>query len=85
MISIILANAKSLAKISNVSPIVLLDEVSAHLDKDRQEALYEEICRLGVQAWMTGTGPELFSELKNKAQFIEVSTIDGISELSISN
>jgi hypothetical protein len=34
---------------------------------------------------MTGTGPELFSELKNKAQFIEVSTIDGVSELSISN
>ena len=85
LISIILANAKSLAKISNISPIVLLDEVSAHLDKDRQEALYEEICRLGVQAWMTGTGPELFSVLKNKAQFIEVSTIDGISELSISN
>ena len=48
-------------------------------------ALYDEICGLGVQAWMTGTGPELFSELKNKAQFIEVSTIDGISELSISN
>ena len=85
LISIILANAKSLAKISNVSPIVLLDEVSAHLDKERQAALYDEICGLGVQAWMTGTGPELFSELKNKAQFIEVSTIDGISELSISN
>ena len=85
LISIMLANAKSLAKISNVSPIVLLDEVSAHLDKERQAALYDEICGLGVQAWMTGTGPELFSELKNKAQFIEVSTTDGISELSISN
>jgi DNA replication and repair protein RecF len=85
LISIILANAKSLAKISDISPIVLLDEVSAHLDKDRQATLYDEICRLGVQAWMTGTGPELFSELKNKAQFIEVSTIDGISKLSISN
>ena len=85
LISIILANAKSLAKINNVSPIVLLDEVSAHLDKNRQAALYDEICGLGVQAWMTGTGPELFSELKNKAQFIEVSTIDGISELSIAN
>ena len=85
LISIILANAKSLAKISNVSPIVLLDEVSAHLDKERQAALYDEICGLGVQAWMTGTGPELFSELKNKAQFIEVSTIDGVSELSISD
>ena len=74
-----------LAKINDISPIVLLDEVSAHLDKDRQADLYNEICELGVQAWMTGTGPELFSVLKNKAQFIEVSTIDGISELSISN
>lgn len=85
LISIILANAKSLAKISDVSPIVLLDEVSAHLDKERQAALYNEICQLGVQAWMTGTGPELFSELKNKAQFIEVSTINGVSALSLSN
>jgi DNA replication and repair protein RecF len=85
LISIILANARSLAKISDVSPIVLLDEVSAHLDKDRQAALYDEICGLRVQAWMTGTEPELFSELKNKAQFIEVSTIDGVSELSIVN
>lgn len=85
LISIILANAKSLAKISDVSPIVLLDEVSAHLDKERQAALYNEICQLGVQAWMTGTGPELFSELKNKAQFIEVSTINGVSALSLAN
>jgi hypothetical protein len=34
---------------------------------------------------MTGTGPELFSELKNKAQFIEVSTINGVSALSLAN
>jgi hypothetical protein len=34
---------------------------------------------------MTGTGPELFSDLRNRAQFIEVSTIDGISALSLSN
>lgn len=85
LISIILANAKSLAKISDISPIVLLDEVSAHLDIERQAALYNEICKLGVQAWMTGTGPELFSDLRNRAQFIEVSTIDGISALSLSN
>jgi DNA replication and repair protein RecF len=85
LISIILANAKSLAEISDVSPIVLLDEVSAHLDRERQTALYDEICKLGVQAWMTGTGPELFSDLKNRAQFIEVSTIDGVSSLSLSS
>ena len=85
LISIILSNAKSLAEISNVSPIVLLDEVSAHLDNERRAALYDEICQLGVQAWMTGTELELFSELKDKAQFIEVTTADGISTLSVSS
>ena len=85
LISIILSNAKSLAKISNVSPIVLLDEVSAHLDNKRRAALYDEICQLGVQAWMTGTELELFSELKDKAQFIEVTAADGISALSVSS
>ena len=85
LISIILSNAKSLAKISNVSPIVLLDEVSAHLDNERRAALYDEICQLGVQAWMTGTELELFSELKDKAQFIEVTAADGISTLSVSS
>ena len=66
LISIILANVKSLAKINNISPIVLLDEVSAHLDKDRQAALYEEICGLGVQAWMTEQGLNCFQNLKIK-------------------
>ena len=54
-------------------PIVLLDEVAAHLDADRRAALYDEICALGAQAWMTGTGPELFAELGDRAQTLIVS------------
>ena len=57
-------------------PIVLLDEVAAHLDAGRRAALYDEICALGAQAWMTGTGPELFSELGERAQTLIVTEGD---------
>ena len=46
----------------------------------RRAALYDEICALGAQAWMTGTGAELFSELGDRAQYIEVTEQDGISQ-----
>jgi DNA replication and repair protein RecF len=58
-----------------------LDEVAAHLDANRRAALYDEICALGAQAWMTGTGPELFAELGDQAQHIEVKDADGTSRL----
>ena len=60
---------------------VLLDEVAAHLDANRRAALYDEICALGAQAWMTGTGPDLFAELGDRAQHIEVKDADGTSRL----
>lgn len=62
LISLILANARALAEAGTV-PVVLLDEVAAHLDSTRRAALYNEIHALGSQAWMTGTGPELFEDL----------------------
>jgi len=51
---------------------LLLDEVAAHLDAGRRAALYDEICALGAQAWMTGTGAELFLDLGNRAQHLHV-------------
>ena len=54
---------------------------AAHLDADRQAALYDEICALGAQAWMTGTGPELFSDLGKRAQYVEVTETDAVSEV----
>ncbi|MBD0864623.1 MAG: DNA replication/repair protein RecF [Rhodobacteraceae bacterium] len=72
LISLILANARALARDSGLSPIMLLDEVAAHLDAQHRAALYEDICALGAQAWMTGTGPELFDDLQDRAQRFEV-------------
>ena len=79
LVSLILANARALAEDFGAPPILLLDEVAAHLDADRRAALYDEICALGAQAWMTGTGPELFEALGDRANFIEVTETDGIS------
>ncbi|MGI1662032.1 DNA replication/repair protein RecF [Palleronia sp. KMU-117] len=72
LISLILSNARALAEDFGAPPIVLLDEVAAHLDAERRAALYDEICALGAQALMTGTGPELFDDLRDRAQRFEV-------------
>ena len=79
LISLILANARALAEDEGAPPLVLLDEVAAHLDAGRRAALYDEICALGAQAWMTGTGPELFAELGARAQRVEVRDEAGVS------
>ena len=79
LISLILANARALAVETGAPPILLLDEVAAHLDAGRRAALYDEVCALGAQAWMTGTGPELFSELGARAQRVEVAEEGGKS------
>ncbi len=83
LISLILANARSLAADIGAPPILLLDEVAAHLDAGRRAALYDEICTLGAQAWMTGTGPELFSDLGSRAQHLDVLDENGVSEVSL--
>jgi DNA replication and repair protein RecF len=82
LVSLILANARALNDLTGTPPILLLDEVAAHLDADRRAALYSEICTLGAQAWMTGTGPELFEELGEQAQYLHVSERDGVSEIT---
>lgn len=78
LVSLILANARALAAREGAPPIVLLDEVAAHLDAARRAALYDEICALGAQAWMTGTEAELFAEMGTRAQMFEITdTGDG--------
>lgn len=79
LISLVLANARALKADTGAPPLVLLDEVSAHLDAARQAALYDEICALGAQAWMTGTGPEMFAALGPRARQIELrETSEGV-------
>ncbi|RKF13066.1 DNA replication/repair protein RecF [Roseovarius spongiae] len=81
LVSLILANARALSEGFGAPPILLLDEVAAHLDAGRRAALYEEICGLGAQAWMTGTGAELFAELGDRAQHVEVTETGGVSDV----
>lgn len=82
LVSLILANSRALARDFGAPPILLLDEVAAHLDAGRRTALYEEICALGSQAWMTGTEPDIFKELGERAQYVEVTETDGGSRIS---
>ncbi|MBP2228396.1 DNA replication and repair protein RecF [Azospirillum agricola] len=67
LIAIVLANARLLAAERGAAPILLLDEVAAHLDPDRREALFGEILALGAQAWMTGTDEAVFAPLADEA------------------
>lgn len=79
LISLILANARALAEETGAPPILLLDEVAAHLDEGRRHALYDEICALGAQAFLTGTGPELFDGIADRAEVLQVTDSEGIS------
>ena len=79
LISLCLANARALTEAAGQTPVLLLDEIAAHLDNDRRRALYAELHALGCQAWMTGTGPELFDGLD--ARRLIVSECQGQSVL----
>jgi DNA replication and repair protein RecF len=56
-----------------LTPVLLLDEIAAHLDAVRRIALFDEITALGAQAWMTGTDAALFAPLEARAQHFTVS------------
>lgn len=73
LISIVLAHARLQAALRERAPLLLLDEVAAHLDPARRAALFGEILRLGAQAWLTGTDATLFEELGGRAQFFSVA------------
>ena len=81
LISLILANARALAQDLGRAPILLLDEVAAHLDEHRRAALYDEICALQAQALMTGTEPELFTALGPRGRTLRILDQDGISQV----
>ncbi len=70
---LLLAHAELVAaRRDGLAPLLLLDEVTAHLDADRRAALFDELLRLGTQAWMTGTDSQSFASLSGKAQFWRV-------------
>lgn len=79
LISLVLANGRALAQDFGAAPLVLLDEVAAHLDADRRASLYQEISQMGAQAWMTGTGADLFEAVGDDVVLVQVSDDEGAS------
>lgn len=70
---LVLGHAGLVSQTSGMTPVLLLDEIAAHLDADRRAALFDRLEGLGCQAFMTGTDPELFSALKGRAEFFTVT------------
>jgi DNA replication and repair protein RecF len=74
LIAIQLAAARLIAADSGRAPLLLLDEVAAHLDSLRRDALFDSVLALGGQAWFTGTDAETFAALRDQARFVEIDT-----------
>lgn len=72
LIGITLAHSRLMAAERGAPPVLLLDEVAAHLDENRRAALYDILLALGGQVWMTGTDALLFDSLKARAHFFHV-------------
>jgi DNA replication and repair protein RecF len=72
LVGIIVSHARLCGEMSGTVPILLLDEIAAHLDAGRRAALFAILEELNCQAFMTGTEPALFSSLHGKAQFLTV-------------
>jgi DNA replication and repair protein RecF len=73
ILNLALAQAARLARAeSSPNPILLLDEVAAHLDPFRRSALFDEVCDLGLQTFLTGADKSLFDALKGRAQGVHV-------------
>ncbi len=72
LLNIILAQAKSLIASKNIYPILLLDEITAHLDEVKRDAFFAKIRNLNVQSWLTSTTMFDFTGIKNDTQFFEV-------------
>lgn len=73
LVSIALAHARLVTLSRSRPPLLLLDEIAAHLDGERRAALFDEVVALGVQSWMTGTDAELFAPLAGRAQILRVA------------
>lgn len=73
LIGIVLAHADLIRMERGAPPILLLDEVAAHLDPHRRAVLYELLSHIGGQVWMTGTDKILFDALGNKGTHLDVS------------
>ena len=68
LIRLVLAHASLIKQMTGFAPLLLLDEVVAHLDPSRRAALYDALSLLGAQVWMTGADPATFGDIVGRAQ-----------------
>ncbi|MFV0322334.1 MAG: DNA replication/repair protein RecF [Alphaproteobacteria bacterium] len=74
LVSIILADSRMQGAERGIKPVLLLDEITAHLDPMRRQSLFDELEALGVQAFLTGTEIALFDSMQKRAKIWQVST-----------
>ncbi len=79
LVGLILAHAQLVADMTGFAPLLLLDEIAAHLDEGRRAALFDLIDAIGGQAFMTGTDRAMFAALGDRARFLAVAngTVSG--------
>lgn len=72
LIGLVLAHANLVTEMTGVAPVILLDEVVAHLDPNRRAALFDALAQLGAQVWMAGADPVAFGDIRARAQMLHV-------------
>jgi DNA replication and repair protein RecF len=79
LVGLVLAHARLVANMTGHAPVLLLDEIAAHLDEGRRAALFDLVDDLGGQAFMTGTDQSMFSALGERARYLTVAngTVSG--------
>ncbi|SOC13999.1 DNA replication/repair protein RecF [Stappia indica] len=73
LIGLVLAHAEVTSQTAGMTPVLLLDEVAAHLDPGRRKALFSRLAELGLQVLMTGTDSQLFVDLPEGSQILKVA------------
>jgi len=74
LIGLVLAHATLVAEMTGIVPLLLLDEVVAHLDPNRRKALFDELAKLGAQVWMTGADPAAFVDIGAGGEIFDVES-----------
>ena len=72
LIGLVLAHAGLVSEMTGITPLLLLDEVVAHLDPRRRAALFDELSKLGAQVWMTGADPAAFADIGSAGEIFSV-------------
>lgn len=81
LVGLILAHAELTASVSGMKPVMLLDEIAAHLDPNRRAALFSKLASLGLQAFMTGTDEMLFQDMPGESECFKLAG-DGVVTIS---